>query len=72
MSENAAGYRQAAGEPEADIKILVEYFRNPANDEWSVKLSSEGMTRGYENEQTIELLEEVIENIKIGVIGFDN
>lgn len=72
MSENALGYRQAAGEPEAEIKILVEYFRDPATDNWSARLSSEGMTRGYENEQTIELLEEVLENMKIGVLGFDS
>lgn len=72
MSSDAVGYRgQSDAEPEADIKILIEYFRNPNTDEWSVRLSSEGMTRGYENEQTVELLEEVLENIQAGAIGFD-
>lgn len=72
MSESVMGYRGSQPEPEAEIKILVEYFRDPNNDEWSVRLSTEGMTRGYEAEQSAELLEEVIETIQAGGIDFGN
>lgn len=72
MSENAMGYSNNQPEPDADIRILVEYFRDPRNDEWSVKLSTEGMTRGYESEQTAELLTEVLETIEAGGIDFGN